>query len=347
MNLPSGFRRFIRQIARYAGPIGAGTVLRGCPCPPAVFHAPAPYTQAIAVDADTMLDSDPASWTPFCQEICGMTSSECFVRVNTNNGNTVRIATSCNDDLYAQQTDLNTPPDTWQSLCKKTCGEEQNCTIGPDLAQQNKIMINCVSWWQDCAGGRSTEGIEVAGMPAQEPSFGAWLGRMATLEAESIPAFRRLAHELAALGAPRKLRRKASRSRRDEMRHARTITSLARRHGGEPAKVMNANQTLTLRSLEEVALENAVEGCIRETYGAWHAFAQSRESSDPEFRAIMRRIAEDEMRHAELAWEIHGWAMKRLNRDQRDRITNVMRLTWQELVARVPEIVNISGYLEQ
>lgn len=337
MNLPSGFRRFLRQIRRYAAPIGAGTALRGCPCPPAVFHEPAPYTQSIAVDADTTLDSNFASWTPFCQEVCGMTSSECYVRVYTSEGNSMPIATQCSNEVHGGAVELNTPPEPWQTLCKKTCGDEQDCLIGADTAQDNKIMVNCVSWFKDCAGGRSTEGITVSEMP-QGPSFGSWLGRMATLEAESIPAFRRLAHELAALGAPRKLRRRASRSRRDEMRHARTISSLARRHGGTPARVLDPNRRLALRSLEEVALENAVEGCIRETYGAWQALTQSRESADPEFRAIMKRIAEDEMRHATLAWEIHDWAMKRLDAGQRAHIQNVMHLTWETLGAKVPAI---------
>lgn len=347
MNLPSGFRRFLRQIARYAAPIGAGTALRGCPCPAPVFHAPVPYTQTIVVDGDTTLDSNPASWTTFCQEICGMGSSECYVRVQTTDGNSLPAATTCSKDIYTQQANPALTAEPWKSLCTTSCGEEQNCLIGPDTAQNNKIMVNCVSWWENCAGGRSSEGIEVAELPSQDPSFGAWLGRMATLEAESIPAFRRLAQELAALGAPRKLRRKASRSRRDEKRHARTMTSLARRHGNEPAKVINAKQRLTLRSLEEVALENAVEGCIRETYGAWQAFTQSRESSDAEFRAIMGRIAQDEMRHANLAWEIHHWAMNRLDREQQERITNVMQATWQELSARVPEIANVHQHLKQ
>lgn len=339
MNLPSGFRRFLRQIKRYAAPVGAGTVLRGCPCPPAEFHPPAPYTSSIAVDGTTTLDANFSSWEPFCQEKCGMASSECYVRVNTSDGNTMQLATQCNDDTYAHQTSLSTNTTPWLDVCKKTCGAEQDCLIGPDATQNNTVMINCVSWWADCVGGRSTEGISVAD-GSKEKSFGAWLGRMATLEAESIPAFRRLKHELAALGAPRKLQRRAARSRRDEKRHTRTISNLARRHGGEPAKIINADERLALRSLEEVALENAVEGCIRETYGAWQAFTQSRESADPEFRAIMARIAKDEMRHAALAWEIHVWAMKRLDRAQQTHITRVMHFTWQRLVAQAPGIMN-------
>lgn len=342
MKLPSGFRRFLRQIKRYAGPVGAGTLLRGCPCPPAEFHAPAPYTSSIAADGATTLDANFSSWEPFCQEKCGMsgmTSAECYVAVNTSDGNSMPVASTCSKMIYSQQFALTTTTAPWKDLCIKTCGEEQNCLIGPDAEQNNKIIINCVSWWIDCAGGRSTEGISVAD-GSKEQSFGAWLGRMATLEAESIAAFRRLKHELAALGAPRKLQRRAARSRRDEKRHARTISNLARRHGGEAAKIINADERLPLRSLEEVALENAVEGCIRETYGAWQAFTQSRESPDSEFRALMRRIAEDEMRHAALAWEIHAWVMKRLDRKQQGHIVDVMRLTWERLAQRAPKILN-------
>lgn len=340
MKLPTRFRPFLRKIAQIVGPIGTGTVLRGCPCPPAVFHAPAPYTSSMTVDNGITLTSDPASWQPYCEQFCGasatMPTPSCSVKVSTSEGNSLPVAKFCNTfgDTFGG---FAVSPAPWLDLCKSTCGEEQDCLIGPDEENGNVVMIQCVSWWLNCAGGRSTEGVMASFEPKrshESNELGELLARMATLEAEAVPAFRRLAHELAAFGAPRKLRRRASRSRKDEERHARTMTSLARRNGCLPASIMEPPQGLPLRSLEEVALENAIEGCIRETYGAWNAVKQSREARDPELRATMKRIAGDELRHAELAWEIHAWAMKRLDRRRQERIVLAMRATWNELVTK-------------
>jgi hypothetical protein len=112
------------------------------------------------------------------------------------------------------------------------------------------------------------------------------------------------------------------------------MTSLARRHGAIPASVVDSKRALPLRSLEEVALENALEGCIRETYGAWIAWRQSREADDLEYRATMRRISADELRHAQLAWDIHAWAMKQLPALERNHIASVMKSAWHELATR-------------
>ena len=330
MNLPSSLRRILRKFSHYAGPVGATTILRGCPCPPEVVHPPQPYASALAVDANTTLTESPSSWGTYCQKVCGDTSSECYVHVNTSENNSLPLAPACDMINYGPSA-LSGPSQPWISLCTSKCGEEQDCWIGPDAEQSNKIIINCVSWWKNCAGGRSTEGVTALPQPVSSDKLGSLLAHMATLEAESIPAFRRLSRELAALGAPRKLRRQAARSRRDEQRHARTMTSLARRHGAIPASIVVPEKPLPLRTLEEVALENAREGCVRESLGAWNAWQHAQHARDVELRTTMRRIAMDEARHASLAWEIHRWAMKRLGTAERKRINQAMAEAWTEI----------------
>ncbi len=68
-----------------------------------------------------------------------------------------------------------------------------------------------------------------------------------------------------------------------------------------------------VRSIEEAAIENAVEGCARETYGALVAWWQSRRARDAEIAAELRVIAEDETRHAALSWRVHAWMRTRLD----------------------------------
>jgi hypothetical protein len=74
------------------------------------------------------------------------------------------------------------------------------------------------------------------------------------------------------------------------------------------------------RSLEEIAVENAVEGCTRELYGAAVAQWQAEAAQDDGFRRAMRTIAADELRHAELALSIAEWAEPQLDDGARSRI---------------------------
>jgi hypothetical protein len=67
------------------------------------------------------------------------------------------------------------------------------------------------------------------------------------------------------------------------------------------------------RSLAELALENAVEGCTREAFGAVVAGHQAGAAATPEMRAALATIADEEMGHAELSWAIHEWALTRLD----------------------------------
>jgi hypothetical protein len=66
-----------------------------------------------------------------------------------------------------------------------------------------------------------------------------------------------------------------------------------------------------------MAIENAIEGCVRETYGALVTMWQGRTAADAQFRRAVRRIGRDEVQHAQLAWEVHRWAHQRLSRAAR------------------------------
>src|SRR4029079_4274037 len=67
------------------------------------------------------------------------------------------------------------------------------------------------------------------------------------------------------------------------------------------------------RPLAEVAIENAVEGCVRETFGAMMATYQAAHAEDAEIARIMRRVARDETRHAALSWAVARWAWPALD----------------------------------
>jgi hypothetical protein len=163
---------------------------------------------------------------------------------------------------------------------------------------------------------------------------------MAWLEAVSVHAFERLERELAAHGGPPALRRDARRARRDEVRHTAMTTRLARRRGVTPA-VPDRPSTMHVRALVEVAVENAVEGRVRETYGALIALVEAFSSPDRSLRRPMRAIAADECRHAELAWAVHAWAMLRLTDDERRAVARAMKDAIAEIAARDPRTASV------
>jgi rubrerythrin len=123
--------------------------------------------------------------------------------------------------------------------------------------------------------------------------------------------------------------RATERAARDEARHARATERIARRYGGSPRRPRI--QRSTPRSLEALAIDNTIEGCVRETYGAALAMWQAQKAKDPKVRAAMDRIARDETRHAALSWQIARWAEPRLAVEERARVEGARRVAIREL----------------
>ncbi len=213
------------------------------------------------------------------------------------------------------------------------------CDDGGNLSDPNgPVTIDCINGIPACTGtvGRRPNGLRPA--PRCElgasDAVGAWLAQCARLEAASVRAFRDLHRELEALGAPSALVRAAKRSAWDEVRHTRVVARLARARGAKVERAAIAKrgrrrepvteETRSARVLA-LALENAVEGCVRETFGAFVAMKQSAEAKDERVRRAMRGIAEDETRHAALAWGIAAWVEGELEESGRADVGEAMR----------------------
>lgn len=160
---------------------------------------------------------------------------------------------------------------------------------------------------------------------------GEYLLRAAFLEAQSVGAFERVAAELRHHGAPDALLRGARRSAREEREHARRMASLCEARG--LGDVPEGERVEGLRSLEELAVENAAEGCAGETWGALLAMHQAERAAAPDVREAMAVIAKDEARHAALSWALHRWALSSLEPAARDRVTAAHDRAWSALEA--------------
>ena len=219
-------------------------------------------------------------------------------------------------------------------MCFATC--DQACAaLKPSTITASSV--GCVSTTPDAGTGPLTAhcttivgactGRKVDGLRAPviecDDAMGAWFAQAAWLEAASVGAFRRLARELRAHGAPAHLIASANAAARDEIRHARLMTRFAKKYGALVPRVQV--DEMQIRDLESIARENAVEGCVGETYGAAFATWAAEHGDHEDVRAASRETAPDEMRHAALGWAVHAWASGELGREACERVRAAKR----------------------
>jgi hypothetical protein len=237
------------------------------------------------------------------------------------------------------------PPDVCAELCWSPAADggrnPASCQLVPvDGSEMLQCQVGCL--------GRRPEGLRrFSSAPRSRSVVGEYLARAAYLEAASVDAFRILQRELACHGCPERLLRAARRAARDEVRHARMTTAMARRHCGPPSPPVRSTRD-RVRSLEAIAIENAVEGCVRETYGALVAGWQANAARDRAMKAMMTRIARDEARHAELSWAVASWIERRLDRAARERVREARQAAAADLARELraephPDLVAAVG----
>ena len=195
------------------------------------------------------------------------------------------------------------------------------------------VTIECL----DCfgGGGRRPVGLRRAKRTRARTALGAYFARMAHDEHASVHAFVAMQGDLARFGGPAALIEAAARSARDEARHARMMARQARIHGGVvPSPRLRRTAP---RTLEAIALENAVEGCVNETYGALQMRFQAAHAQDASLRRLFARIAADETRHAALSWMVASWAESRLDAGARRRVAAARSRAARALRAKLSE----------
>jgi hypothetical protein len=219
---------------------------------------------------------------------------------------------------------------------------DTNCTYRADA--DGACFADCTTeQTQYC--GRRPAGLSRT-RSAKAAGAGDFLAGAARLEAASVKAFERLAAELESHGAPKKLVASAKKSAEDERRHTRVTRALARRFGGEWARPTVRRPRA--RSLRAMAIENAVEGCLREAFGALVATHQAEHAGDARVRRAMRVIAADETAHAALAFRVGAWAGDRLDEKASRALGSSLRRAGRELVRAAgapvaPDIVEELG----
>lgn len=201
-------------------------------------------------------------------------------------------------------------------------------TTGDGGPGEPVATLSC-SVYYECVGGRGHAALQPAARASTADALGEWLAAMAHSEAASVVAFRAIADELHAHGAPAELVQRAREAADDEVRHAAVMGTLARRRGVEPSPPRFS--AIEPRELEALARENAVEGCVRETWAALEACCQARRATDPALRRAMEGIGADESRHAQLSWDLDAWARTKLSPAAIARVDAARRAAVEEL----------------
>jgi hypothetical protein len=132
----------------------------------------------------------------------------------------------------------------------------------------------------------------------------------ARMEHASIVAFARTALELQALAAPADLLGEVAQAGIDEVEHARMCFGLAARFSGlarEPGGLIPP--PVREADIVRLALDTFVEGCVGETIATLIATRAQRSCADASVTQVLEQIADDESRHAALAWRTITWLL--------------------------------------
>ncbi len=263
---------------------------------------------------DTLL-STPAAYSPFV-----FSGSECVSRCKYN------------------------PPPAEADASDRTLPREEYTSTGNCSAVEHKTTTDAgvvsVYWTLHCeyekhqsasdqSCGRRPEGFRAP--PSRSQTIGDLLADAALLERASVDAFAHMVNELTYHNAPQSLIARSKEAKRDEVRHAKVMATLAKAHGSSPPQYRGLRQRL--RPLKEIAIENMVEGCIRETYGALIALHQGRNAKDKAIANAMSTIAKDELSHAALSWDVHQWIMTELSDDD----ARALQAAAQEAIAKLKQ----------
>jgi hypothetical protein len=157
--------------------------------------------------------------------------------------------------------------------------------------------------------------------------------RDALFEHASVASFSRFSLHLMAVAAPPHLLDGSHRAALDEIRHAKICFALASAYAGEPlgpGPLPLEGDILGPLDLPTIAVATVREGCIGETIAALEADQAREVAQIVPAKEALSTIAEDESRHAELAWQFVRWAIDVGGKPVRDAV----RQAFDEVLSR-------------
>jgi hypothetical protein len=201
-----------------------------------------------------------------------------------------------------------------QAFCNRV-GDHSSCSQGvcgrPFLVEgalRQSELVDSTAWLDVPIANTPFEALDGATRAAIAEHW----AKAGLMEHASIAAFARFVLQLLALGAPPDLVARATEAIADETRHARLCFGQASRYAGygvgpSALDVNHALDGVDLLAVVELVVD---EGCVGETAAALEAAWAADAAAEPSARAVLAGIAEDEARHAELAYAFVAWASR-------------------------------------
>ena len=227
-----------------------------------------------------------------------------------------------------------------------TAAGVDTCSLSLPSSPNGWGHVKCTGTGYDgsaCPEGRRPLGHVEAGDESCASPLGRSLAAIAYLEAASVDAFEQLADALLGWGAPEQLVERCRAAAEDERHHARWFTALAAAYGARVPTPTRIDEVPTTRLA--VAEHNAREGCVLETFAALIAGVRARRAPDPRLRRVFTRVAADEARHAQLAWDLDAWFRTQLSADANARVEAARAETFAQLPARARALARLPAEL--
>lgn len=201
-------------------------------------------------------------------------------------------------------------------------------------------------WWRDAKSARTSEQYfceecQPLGFVDQDAAAfghgeGSRLARalavFAQLEQAAAMAQTELYRALRSAGGPEFMLRRCRQATEDERVHAAVLGGLAQAQGAEVPRVI-----LEPAECSDVAVfrQHAVWGCVNAAFAAVMADLSAHRASTAELRRVYRSIADDEIRHAELAWDVHRWVYLHAKEKERRVLADLQGRAMASLPSRV------------
>ncbi|MCO4747826.1 MAG: hypothetical protein KC912_23725 [Proteobacteria bacterium] len=241
--------------------------------------------------------------------------------------------------LERAQAWVQTEPD--KALCDALCelqapgdkkGVDTCSHVLHEQTDKGRVVgeLSCTGWWGTLATGRRPQGWRAPRIE-QVDALGALLSRMAHEEHAAAQAFTQLAGQLRRWGAPEACVARCESAAQDERAHARIVVDMLAERGLD---VVLVDQAPVYTGLLEAARNNVIEGCANETASALFAQVLAIRAPSVALRTGFARIARDEMRHAELSWDLHRWFVGQVGELEAAALEGLLRAA----VADIPEI---------
>lgn len=264
----------------------------------------------------------------FCQIAYCRTDADCMDSLRCQ----ILDSNSCSSPVFACQT----PQDTCQSdadcpgtvpagggspgfMASQYCGtygqdgfscKAATCTVGRPFLVEDAARLAAVCERTDWRADGTELELQQFSSVVREAAAEGWLA-IARMEHASIAAFARFGLQLLSLGAPPSLIEQNTAAMADETRHARRAFAIASQLAGcalgpGPLAIDGSLEAATLFDVLRLVFR---EGCVGETAAALEARQAAEHAREPLLKQTLLTIAEDETRHAQLAWQFVSWAL--------------------------------------